>query len=133
MTWEELEKAYEAIPVVHRASYLGLFQGYAYIEGAANAVQKFRLPEEDSFQLDPDDWKATGFSIRDLMVCVAHFDNEGNIFYFRFDKATNPNYDIYTDHFLYLACTEDDSFDAIDGQPNWQTAWTHAELLTKED
>jgi hypothetical protein len=134
MDYEALEEAYNAIPAIHRASYLGLFQGYCYEEGARGEVTKFRLPDE-SFVLDPSDLNSTdgGFNLRDFMVTVAFFDIEGSIFYFRFVEAKNPRYDVYTDRFLYLACTEDDSWQQIEEEDTlWSTAWSHADRLTKE-
>jgi hypothetical protein len=129
MEWQELEDRMMDMPSWHRASYLGLFQGFAFNQGFDNEPRRFRLPNEH-FQLDPINLRGDSFSLLDFFTVVAYIDNEGSIFYFKVEEQeiTWPYGNKTKETFLHMACTEDDSWNQVCGDnemppSEWMTAW----------
>lgn len=82
-----------------QTAYWAVYQAYAYAQGATGHATEFRIPDE-YFCLDPSGQNA-GFDIKKFFQLVADVD-EGGIHYWKY-------YQKGQDHYLMLACTEDDS------------------------
>lgn len=93
----------DAIPVQERMVYAGLYQGYAWDQGARGAVAEYRAPDEFFWlgQSEEGDDRL-GFNLVRFMACAADMDSDGSVHRW---QAEVRNGDLW----IRIGCTEDDS------------------------
>jgi hypothetical protein len=91
-----------------RTLYAGLYQAYAWMQGAANAPLIIHTPDKYFMDAKGDD---VGFDLKKFMAVVTDFD-DGGIHYWRL----NSNHE-HGQCVLTLQCTEDDSMPFLSTDP----------------